>query len=257
MNNTKIITTFGKIGKQLYGDTFISSYLKHWPDTIPLTIYKEDWENDSRHPRITYLDIDKEIPEVNIFRDHCLNLISQLPKEDKKSKKINWYNKAIRWSFKSLVMWKEISSPTARYIIWLDGDVETVHKPKNNIAEILINEKTFASQMERIKGSKHCESGIVVFDTQSPEIKQVIEHLKLGYIENQVLTLDKPWDGFWLAKMVEKGISFNDLNRDSTGRGKTFRNRHITGVLHHNVGNRKLKDNNLHPITGRNRDESW
>lgn len=257
IDDTKIITTFSHAGKNLYGDKFISSYLKFWPESVPLTVYKEDWEPNNKNPRITYLDIDQEIPEVNQFRDHCLALISQLPKQTKKSKQVNWYNKAIRWSFKSLVMWKELSFPTKRYIIWLDGDVETVRKPKDNITKVLLNEKTFASQMERIKGQNHCESGIVVFDTQSSEIKQVIEHLKLGYIENQVLTLDKPWDGFWLAKMVEKGISFNDLNKDSAGGSKTFRNRHIAGVLHHNVGNRKLKDNNLHPITGRNPNESW
>lgn len=257
ISNTKIITTFGKSGKSLYGDKFISSYLNHWPESVPLTVYKEDWDPDIIRSNILYLDIDKEIPEVNKFRDHCLGLIANLPKEDKKSKKINWYNKAIRWSFKSLVMWKELSKPSSRFIIWLDGDVETLKPPIENIAETLLKGKCYASQLERIKGNWHCESGIVVFDTHHPQIHKVISHLSDGYIHYQVLNLDKPWDGFWLAKMIEQGISFNDLNKDNIGHSKTFRNRHLSGVLHHNVGNRKLKDNNLHAITGRGINESW
>jgi hypothetical protein len=73
----------------------------------------------------------------------------------------------------------------------------------------------------------------------------------------EVLTLDKPWDGFWLALMIKQGISFYDMNKDKIGSDKTFTNRYLFGVLKHNVGNRKLKDNNLHAITGRSLNESW
>jgi hypothetical protein len=252
---TRVITTFGKTGKELYGNTFIDTFLKFWPADISLTVYYEDWVPDTIDPRIEYIDIDTAIPEVNQFRDHCQQEIDKLT--DKKSKRINWYNKAIRWSFKSLVMYNELKRKQSRYIVWLDGDVSTLKSPIDNFAQTLIQDRAFASQLEFIKGNHHCESGIVVFDTDHIDCSKIINHIRDGYIDMQVLTLDKPWDGFWLALMIKKGISFLDLNKDRIGVAKTFTNRYIFKVLEHNVGNRKLKDNNLHAITGRGTTDIW
>lgn len=255
MKNVKVITTFGKIGKELYGNQFIETFRKYWPIDIKLTVYYEDWVPDVLDPRIEYIDIDQALPEVDDFRDYCQSKISKLT--DKKSKRINWYNKAIRWSFKSLVMFNELKRKESKYIIWLDGDVSTLQSPKENLAEILLKQCAFASQLEFIKGANHCESGIVVFDTEHPDCERIVEHLRNGYIDNQILTLEKPWDGFWLALMIKQGISFNNMNLERSGSGKTFTNKHIYKTLVHNVGNRKLKDNNLHAITGRGIDDSW
>lgn len=254
---TTVVTTFGKTGKFLYGDNFIESFIKYWPKEINLVIYKEDWEPTVYAENIIYKDIDLEIPEINIFRDHCMSMIDSIIKKDKKSKRINWYNKAIRWSFKSLVMYKELQIVDSRYLIWLDGDVVTLKSPPLDIAEKIIKDKAFASQLEIIKGNKHCESGIVIFNTQHNQCERIISHLKEGYINFKILTLEKPWDGFWLAKMLEQGIEFLDMNKQKRGIAKTFNNVNITGILRHNIGNRKFKDNNLHAITGRQIDESW
>jgi hypothetical protein len=253
--SVKVITTFSRAGKELYGNQFIDTFLKYWPEDVSLTVYYEDWVPELINPRIEYINIDSAIPEVNQFRDHCQIEISKLT--DKKSKRINWFNKAIRWSFKSLVMYTELKRKQTRYIIWLDGDVSTLKSPVPNFAQTVLHGNAFASQLEFIKGANHCESGIVVFDTGHPDASKIITHIENGYVDMKVLTLDKPWDGFWLALMIKQGISFYDMNKDRIGRDKTFTNRYLFGVLNHNVGNRKLKDNNLHAITGRGFDESW
>lgn len=257
MSNTKVITTFGKAGKELYGNQFLKTFLEYWPKEIKLTVYYEDWIPDLLDDRIEYINIDLAIPEVNKFRDHCQSCINQLPKSERVQKRINWYNKAIRWSFKSLVMLKELERKESRYIIWLDGDVSTLKHVDSQLAEKTLNNCAFASQLEFIKGNYHCESGYVSFDTENNNYEKIVEHIKNGYVNYQVLTLSKPWDGFWLALMINNGISFNNLNRDRVGSAKTFTNRHLYGILHHNVGNRKLKDNGLHHITGRGENESW
>lgn len=257
MFNTKVITTFGQTGKELYGDQFLKTFLQYWPKEIKLTVYYEDWEPDLLDDRIEYLDLDKLIPEVNNFRDYCNSCINQLPKDERVQKRINWYNKAIRWSFKSFVMYKELERKDSRYVIWLDGDVTTLQTPDFLIAEKTLNGCAYASHLEFIKGNHHCESGFIVFDTAHRDCKKVVEHIKNGYLNRKILDLDKPWDGFWLALMISQGISFNNLNTDRVGSGKTFTNRYLFNILHHNVGNRKLKDNGLHHITGRKENESW
>lgn len=254
---TKVVTTFGSTGLELYGHNFISSFIDHWPSEIALTVYKEDWNETVTHPRIEYLDIDQHIPQVNDFRDHCMTSIAEIEKKDRNSKRINWYNKAIRWSFKSLVIYNELKRKDCDYLIWLDGDVTTLKPPGPNLASSLLKGQAFASQMEKVKGMPHCETGIAVFDLTHADRQRMIEHLEQGYIKHQVLTLEKPWDGFWFAEMVKRGISFADMNRDRAGSGKTFTNRYIFRVLDHNVGNKKLKSNGLHAITGRKQDESW
>ncbi len=254
---TKVITTFGKTGKDVYGDKFIKTFLKYWPKEINITIYYEDWTPNILDPRIEYLDIDQAIPEVNKFRDHCHLLLESLPSEEKTQKKINWFDKAIRWSFKSFVMYKELEKKESQYVIWLDGDVSTLKSLDPMIAKKVLNGSSFASQLEYIKGHKHCESGFVAFDTSHPDCEKIVAHLKKGYNEYAVLSLLKPWDGFWLAKMLDQNISFYDMNKDKIGSGKTFTNRYIYGVLAHDVGKSKLKNNNLHKTTGRKNNESW
>lgn len=253
---TKVITTFGKTGKSIYGDKFIDSFLKYWSDDIKLTVYNEDWIPDRLDPRIEYIDIDLHIPEVNMFRDFCLVNMQQ-HQDKKENKRVNWYNKAIRWSFKSFVMHRELIRRDRRYVIWLDGDVETINIPTDDLARKLLAGKAMASQVEYVKGQKHLESGIVVFDTEHKDCEKIIEHIKIGYLDMEVLKLDKPWDGFWLAKLLDKEINFTDMHRENSRGLKPFGNRHIVNTLIHNVGKEKLKSNNLDSTTGRNKNESW
>ncbi len=256
---TAVITTFSSTGKDLYGDNFIKTFLKFWPKNIKLIVYYENWVPNIIDDQIIYKDIKTEIPAVKNFIDHCNKNIDELPKEIKKAKKINWYNKAIRWCFKSLVMHKELVNADYDYIIWLDADVTTLDTVKETIAGEILGKSVFASQMQIIDGDKHCESGIAVFSTKHKQVNIVIEHLKNGYIDFEILKLKKPWDGFWLA-LLEKKVRFYDMNdpKDhNPSYRRTFFNKHIAGILSHNVGNKKLKDAGLHKITGRKLDETW
>jgi len=255
-SDTKVITTFGKTGKQIYGNKFIETFLKFWPQDIKLTIYSEDWSPDIHDPRIEYIDIDSAIPEVNSFRDFCISEMQPYINQ-KANKRINWYNKAIRWSFKSFVMHRELSRKECRYIIWLDGDVSTIGPIEPGIATKLLKGNAIASQVEYVKGQKHIESGIVVFDTQHLDCQKIVDHMKSGYIDMQVLTLPKPWDGFWLAKLLESKIGFTDMHKESSRDMKPFANKYIVNSLIHNVGKQKLKSNDLDLTTGRNKNESW
>ena len=256
---TAVITTFSVAGKKLYGDNFIKSFLQFWPKNIKLIVYYENWVPDVLDDQIIYKNIKVEIPEVKQFIDHCNFNISKLPKDSKEEKQINWYNKAIRWCFKSLVMYKELKKSDYDYLIWLDGDVTTLQKVNDSIAIDILGKATFASQMQVIDGTNHCESGIAVFSVKNEQANTIIDHLKNGYIDFQILKLKKPWDGFWLA-LLENKVRFYDMNnpRDHhPSYNKTFFNKHIAGILTHNVGNKKLKDAGLHKITGRNIDETW
>jgi len=256
---TAVITTFSIAGKKLYGDNFIKSFLQYWPKNIKLIVYYENWVPDILDDQIIYKDIKSEIPEVKHFIDHCKSKISELPKDSKKAKPINWYNKAIRWSFKSLVMYKELKNSNYDHLIWLDGDVTTLQKVRDSIATDILGKATFASQMQVIDGTNHCESGIAVFSVKDEQTITIIDHLKNGYIDFQILKLKKPWDGFWLA-LLENKVRFYDMNNPKDHHpsyNRTFFNKHIAGILTHNVGNKKLKDAGLHKITGRNIDETW
>jgi hypothetical protein len=254
--DTKVITTFGKTGKQIYGNEFIETFLKFWPQEIKLTIYSEDWSPNIYDSKIEYIDIDTAIPGVNSFRDFCISEMQQY-QDQKANKRINWYNKAIRWSFKSFVIHCELTRKEKRYIIWLDGDVSTIGPIEQDIAKKLLKGNVIAGQIEYVKGQKHIESGIVVFDTEHPDCEKIIDHIKSGYIDMQVLTLPKPWDGFWLAKLLESNIDFTDMHKESSRGMKPFANKYIVNSLIHNVGKQKLKLNDLDLTTGRNKNESW
>ena len=70
----------------------------------------------------------------------------------------------------------------------------------------------------------------------------LIQHYIEGYYEKKILSLKKPWDGFWLGDFVDKNKSKNICQRITP----PFSN--VSDYLRHNVGKQKFINTHLNKI---------
>lgn len=233
MKSIKFITTFSKNGYEVYGRTWIETFLKNVKEkNIYVDIYI-DFPLKAIDSRINLIDYDAVIP----FHKNWLKEFES--KYDGAS-----YNKkmGMRFSYKSFVMQHALENNSNCYLIWLDGDC--VFKENQNFSDFqekLLNNKFIAVQRERVGGDDHCESGFVLFDTDHKDKEIFTNQFKQNYLIENIIKMGSPYDGFIIYKSL-KGIEYTDLN-DGYGRGgiqsdrnETFLHPELNKRFLHNIG---------------------
>jgi|13_taG_2_1085334.scaffolds.fasta_scaffold12675_3 hypothetical protein len=234
MQDVVVITTFAQDHINLYGKRFVDTFKRYC--RYPLYIFAEDFSSDQFYGHTVY-DYYKHIPEQLTFKNNILNLFPSLD-----TKEQNRLRKALRWSYKGFAIWYALKNIDTKYIVWIDADVETLSKIPSSLISSLCEDKLLMCYPQRMKGSLHVESGFVIFNKQHPEIDLVIQHYENGYLNQQVLELSKPWDGFWLGKFIEQS---NNCCLERT----PFKN--IESFFKHYVGKEKFQDTSLNKYSGR------
>lgn len=234
MQDVVVITTFARDHIDLYGKRFVDTFKRYC--RFPLYVFAEDFSSDEFFGHAVY-DYYTHIPEQQKFKDNILKLFPTVS-----TKEQNRLRKALRWSYKGFVIWHALKNIDAKYIVWIDADVETLSSVPASLARSLCQDKLLMCYPQPLKGDLHVESGFVVFNKQHPEINSIIEHYQNGYVDQQVLKLSKPWDGFWLGKFVERSKECQLVR-------PAFRN--IEPFFKHHVGKDKFQDTNLNKYSGR------
>ena len=234
MQDTVVVTTFAQDHISIYGKTFVESFERYC--RFPLYIFAEDFSSDDFYGHTVY-DYYKHIPEQLEFKNNILKLFPSL-----NAKEQNRLRKALRWSYKGFVIWHALQNIEAKYIIWIDADVETLSAVPSNLANTLCQDSLLMCYPQPLKGELHVESGFVIFNKQHPQIDLVTDHYKKGYLDQQVLNLSKPWDGFWLGKFIQSSNNCR-LQRPVFGNIRPF--------FTHHVGKDKFRDTGLNKFSGR------
>lgn len=243
MKKTKYVTTFSKNGYQVYGKTWIDTFLKcAASDDVTADIYV-DFTIDAKSDKINFIDYNSAIPNHKMW---LLQFESKFGGAH--------YNKmmGMRFSYKSFVMMHALENNNDSYVIWLDGDcVFNPDQDHSTFANSILNDKFIAVQREHNGGDDHCESGIVVFDTSHPDRITFLNQFKHNYEIDNIIQMGSPFDGFIVYRSLN-GIDYVDLN-DGWGRGgiqsdpnETFLNPEVRKRFIHNIG-----------ITGKTKYERW
>jgi len=235
MQDTVVITTFARDHIDVYGKRFVETYKRYC--RFPLYIFAEDFSSDEFDGHAVY-DYYTHIPQQLKFKESILETSESLNDKEK-----NRLQKALRWSYKGFVIWHALQNIDAKYIVWIDADVETIGSVPSALAKSLCQDKLIMCYPQTIKGKLHIESGFVIFNKQHPNINKIIQHYENGYTNQQVLKLDKPWDGFWLGKFVENYPALCCIDKPIFGNIRPF--------FTHHVGKEKFKDTNLNKYSGR------
>lgn len=239
MKPIKFITTFSKTGYEVYGKSWIKTFLEN--------------VNDQNVSADVYIDFPSQFTGINV-----INFDSAIPNHKSWLSQFehsfggDFYHKkmGMRFSYKSFVMMHAIKNNSGCYLIWLDGDC--IFKPNqdfSNFPSDILNGNFIAVQKE--KGSGHCESGIVIFDLDHPDKDKFLSNMENNYRIENIIKMSSPFDGFVIHNSIHN-VSHTDLN-DGWGRdgiqsdpNETFLNPAIGSRFLHNIG-----------ITGKNQYENW
>lgn len=247
-NSVRVITTLHSDGYKLYGKN-IDSWSVFFPSDWKIDYYAEKHVPDFSN-RVQVLDFNNHCFEWNNFYEHVKDLYEADTSTD--YKRINWYKKALRWSFKMFVTLRALQTSKERYLIWLDADVLATSSPPEGWIEKCLNEKCVAGQLETIKAGGHIETGILIFDLHHPDIQKVKDWISLGYIQKQILKEEKAWDGIWMAKLLMAGdVEWNNLQMViQNNTAKAFSDTSLKWLTHR-VGKNKFKHTTISSRSGR------
>lgn len=232
MKPIKIITTFSKNGYAVYGKKWIESYTKHVKDTnVSVDLY-----------------VDFELPAHNV---NVVNYDLAIPEHKSWLQEFNalydgglFYNKkmAMRFSYKAFVMQHALKNNSGCYLMWLDGDcVFKEDQDFSQFPENILNEKFIAVQREKTHGDDHCESGIVIFDTDHIDKQKFLNAFIENYTIQNTIHMNQPYDGFLIYKSLD-GLDYTDLNDGHGIYGiqsdptMTFLNPELKKRFLHNIG---------------------
>ena len=249
-NSTKPITfftTFHKNGYELYGKTWIKSFIKNVTtqrNNINAVIYADnipDLKVD--HPQIQILDFNVEIPEHKEWKRGYLQRSShtQFVKD-----------MTVRFSHKGFVIQHALSKIKEGYLVWLDGDGFFKDKNYKDFPSMFFqNDEVLACQVE---DGNHVESGILIFNTENQNLQKFTDSYKNNYKLEEVLhKYGEPYDGHVTRRSLDHSqVKYYDLNKNF-GRGgiqsdpnETFLHPEIKNRFTHNIG-----------ITGKKSYDNW
>lgn len=235
---SRVITTFSIDGYELYGKKMVNTWLKFWPKDISLTVYTEGFKLEEKDPRLFEIDINEACPSLQVFKDKSLKLIDP---NNKKSK--TRISKAIRWSHKVYAMAHALNHRTTDYLIFLDGDTYSFNSVPSNLAENLAKDHLFAVHFESLPAGLHFETGLVSFNMKHNQMLMFKDQLQRGYDNLDIHSLQKSWDGYWIAHLYQK-FRLDVLNLAQQGRG-VFSNPLVRGILAHDAGQDKFRNSSI------------
>lgn len=249
-NSTKPITfftTFHQAGYELYGKSWINSFIKNVlskRNNIYGVIYADNVSKlEIKHPQITVLDFNQEIPEHNNWKQQYLIHSTQSDYVKKM---------AVRFSHKGAVIQHVLNNLKEGYAIWADGDVVFENGDYEEFPEMFFeNGEVLACQVE---DGSHVESGVLIFDLENPNLQKFTEAYVKNYSLDEILyKYGEPYDGHVARRSLEHSkVQYYDLNK-KFGRGgiqsdpnETFLHPEIKSRFTHNIG-----------ITGKRNYDGW
>jgi len=244
-NNITFFTTFNKNGYELYGKTWIKTFIKvaNYYNKFNAKIYYEGFSPQEQHPNIEWVNYKTAIPHHNKWKDEY---------NAKTTHSDYVKTMTVRFSHKAFVIQHALDNIKSDYLIWLDGDC--IFKPEDySDFPNMLDNKFLACQMEHAHDLNHIESGILIFDSKHPNTKIWNKKFKENYKVENILPMAEPYDGFIVYKSLKMTqLPFVNLN-ENYGKGGiqsdptlTFLHPEINKRFHHNIG-----------WTGKNQYDQW
>jgi hypothetical protein len=245
-HNIVFFTTFNKNGYELYGKSWIKSFIKiaNYYNKFRAKIYYEGFTPTEKHSSIEWINFEEKIPDHRLWKKQYLKLTSH-----------SEYVKTmtVRFSHKAFVIQDVLDTCDDEYLIWLDGDCVFKNSDFTDFPKNIIENKFLACQLEHAHELNHIESGILIFDGKHSDKLKFNQEFKKWYLVENILEMGQPYDGFIVYKsLITSKLKYVNLNQNY-GKGgiqsdpnMTFCHPEIKSKFVHNIG-----------WTGKNQYENW
>lgn len=178
-----VCTSFSQQGAAIYGETFIKSFLKHWPDDIPLMCVYEHEPPKIKDPRVTYRDL----------YDDTTWLTFEANWKGTDVDNNHHTTGALKFSRKIFALNGE--QFPSEWLIWIDADVETVKPVTKEFLESVLPEGKLLSYLNR-EFWRYSECGFVGYRVDDPRARQLLEDIRRCYTSGEFHKLSEWGDSF-------------------------------------------------------------
>jgi hypothetical protein len=240
------VTTFHKVGLELYGRRMMSSFLQRWPVEVSLYAYCEGWSHVDI-PEV--LDIAANAPQAPQFYINPLLASSDWlaafqQRNAARNVSTGFRKDAIRFSHKIAALLHAIETSDAKYIIWVDGDVYT-HSPfpLDRLRSFFPENNQWISYLDR--GAIYPECGFYIINVRSSYHADAVRRLRAMYADDLLFMLPEWHDSYVLWKVIEKsGAEWRSLSGEFSKFHHPFVNV-FGGWMDHLKGDRKRHKRSL------------
>ena len=205
MNKYFCVTSMSKKIYEHFGHLAISTFIKHWPDHIPLIIYDED-------------NVLEKYQSNKIIIRNYTNIkpfITDMKARNFPKKVVRFANKAYSWL-------DAVKNPLGTHIIWLDADVATKDTVSQEWLDNVIQDNVsvhIGSEFPKIKHELSsqmyytCETGFYCLDLLRGQ--PIVNLYETVYKNSEDYDLRVLYDGDvygYCVKQFEKDLKMIDLN---------------------------------------------
>lgn len=212
--NIAVVTTFPNNMWAVYAHQMLLSFVKFWPQDIPLLIQLDD--------ALLLEDINKIIrPQDACVTDRLNKHKEFIEKYSGKDDLQNYRKQAVRFCHKVFVLKRALDAAkeqkkveaAPRYLIWLDADVITTSFPEN-LMDCLPNEGDAVSYLGR-KDWDHSECGWLIFDLENKG-DEIIEAMYKVYVDGTLFDMEQ-WHDSFVFDEIRKPYKCTNLTEGKPG----------------------------------------
>lgn len=239
------ITTFPTDKWNEYGANIVPSFDDFWPKKVDLICYAE---NGTVLPvetsdRIKVYSLEKELPEVKAFEERNNDRHKDV---GDLSVTGNFRYMASKFSRKAYTILKELTNPRARYVWFLDADVETLVEVSYEFLDSIVDNGMYLAALPRQgwDGIHHTEVGFVVWDTQSHAHQDWLKKYRECWDDDHLFNLHEwhdaiAWD--YATSSLKGRIGIVDLGGGSAAQSShPLQDGPLGDMFNHKKGPRKL-----------------
>jgi hypothetical protein len=182
MENYVAITAFSPEGYDVYGEKFVRTFLQHWG--IPLYVYYETQRPPITHRLVHYVDLDQDEDRRRFTGVH--DTPEKRGHEDRPNMQ------SIRFCHKVFAVTS--CKPDARWLLWLDADVETYARVDGGLLKKLCPEHAVLSYLGRELAGAYTECGFVAYRIEDLRVRFLLRDMRAVYTTGKLFELgDDHW----------------------------------------------------------------
>ena len=253
-----VVTTCHAAGYRDYGQIMVETYLKHWPEEVPLLLYHEGFEPPTAPGRIESHDLVDASPALMAFKARHLGnprahgkvqprrrlrigpLSIPTPMRGKKAP-YRW--DAVRFAHKSYAIFDAARRTDADTLIWVDADTRFFADVDMAELAALAPPDTAVSCLRR---PNHSECGFVVYNLRHPETRRLLDEFEAMYSQD-LLFAEREFHDSFLFDVVRqraeaRGARTHDIAEGAGARAShVLINSRLGRFMDHMKGDRKTE----------------
>ncbi len=260
MRTFAAVTTCHAAGYESYGRAMVQSFTAHWPQEVPLYVYREGFAADIESPHIVWLDLLAECPELVAFKARHKDNPAAHGRHPHPHWEVkcrfdrprfsirrvqNWGEgfrwDAVRFSHKTFSIFDAARRCHADVLFWIDADTFTFSDVTLPFLEELMPPDCIVSYLRR---PRYSECGFVGYNLRHPGTRAFLAEFERLYTADTLFAEREFHDSYLFdvirRKFERKGYYAHDIS-DGAGDegGHVFVNSKLGSFLDHRKGDRK------------------